>query len=59
MNEFFRLADDLTMFASSIREAANNQGKLPHPWRIDDWLTMYRIRFEAQAKSHKRKAERG
>lgn len=42
---FGTAADDLAMFASQIREFSEGQGTLPHPWRIDDWLSDYRGLF--------------
>lgn len=54
---FLTLADDLTMLASQIREAANDQGDLPSPWRIDDWLANYNTEKEVQAKRLERKKE--
>ncbi|MHB0965542.1 MAG: hypothetical protein ACYC36_03720 [Bellilinea sp.] len=42
---FDTAADDLAMFANQIREFEKGQGSLPHPWKIDDWLTDYRSRF--------------
>lgn len=43
-------ADDLHMFASQIREAMKGEGNLPHPWTFDDWLVIYRDRFDRSRK---------
>lgn len=44
---FLELADDLTMLASQIREAAHcDQDGLPSTWRLDDWLTCYKTEKE-------------
>ncbi len=43
-------ADDLSMFASQIREAMKGEGDLPHPWAFDDWLVIYRDHFDRSRK---------
>ncbi len=48
--EFETDADDLHMFASQIREAMRGEGDLPHPWALDDWLVIYRDRFDRSRK---------
>ena len=47
----FELADDLTMWASQIREAGRGDGALPSPWNIDDWLARYRWLYQAERES--------
>ena len=44
--DFETAADNLSMFASQIREAMKGEGDLPHPWALDDWLVDYRDRFD-------------
>lgn len=42
------LADELTMFASQLREHVSGAGDPPNPARLDDWLAEYRDAFRLQ-----------
>lgn len=41
-NALTLLADQLSMFAVQIADAAAGHGEPVNPWHIDDWLASYR-----------------